>query len=572
MSSRIIIIFFLLTLASISWGQSTESTPLKPKKINVVRLPDMNIPRASHSAFYANGELMVVGGHTSGFVLTPTAEYFSKGEWHTIPTIYPHDNGMMVMLDGGRRILIAGGHEKNLGIGQTFEAEMYHPATHTFDGFGCLDRKRAMAQGAELDSGRVLILGNHRGNDAFEMYDGERSFSHVKEVSTWRSAPYLLPISGGDVIAFGSVWRNERVTSYDTVDRLKGKAFRVPLLNEWIPIVNLQSCLASESFIGNKSTGDFTYIVAAKNDSGAFSFIRIHDTVFTLIKTVCPVPTHTEFGKIRYLSSAVVDTNARRAYVIGDDTMHRAYVLAIEYDKHPAPLTLYYSDPLPEFGNTTPILLTPNGNLVITGGINNNNFKPLASVWLLDVSGKGEDIAMTKRGMTWPWVVIGLLLAGGMVIFAVRKMRKNEREKEVQNDHAEGKPVNDISAHTLHEETQKDNENNGGNELMNRIIKLMEEERFYLKPDLQISHVAEALGVHRNTVSSCINSQQGCTFSQFVNEYRLRHAKQLMCDNPDMKISVVGLESGFANERSFFRSFKAATDMTPGEWMKRCEN
>lgn len=174
--------------------------------------------------------------------------------------------------------------------------------------------------------------------------------------------------------------------------------------------------------------------------------------------------------------------------------------------------------------------------------------------------------------MTWPWVVIGLLLAGGMVIFAVRKMMKNEREKEVQNDHEEGKPVNDISAHTLHEETQKDNENNGGNELMNRIIKLMEEERFYLKPDLQIIHVAEALGVHRNTVSSCINSQQGCTFSQFVNEYRLRHAKQLMCDNPDMKISVVGLESGFANERSFFRSFKAATDMTPGEWMKRCEN
>lgn len=50
-------------------------------KMEVQRLPDLNIPRAGHAVFVVNGELTVVGGHTSGFVPTATAEYYSGGEW-----------------------------------------------------------------------------------------------------------------------------------------------------------------------------------------------------------------------------------------------------------------------------------------------------------------------------------------------------------------------------------------------------------------------------------------------------------------------------------------------------------
>lgn len=149
----------------------TGDTLIKREKLTVERLPDLNIARASHCIFYAGSELTVVGGHTSGFVPTPTAEYYSGGAWHLMETVYPHDDGMMVSLDGGRKVLIAGGHEKNLGIGQTFEAEMYYPATHSFDGFSCLDRKRAFSQGVELYSNKVLIVGNQQDNDAFEIFD-----------------------------------------------------------------------------------------------------------------------------------------------------------------------------------------------------------------------------------------------------------------------------------------------------------------------------------------------------------------------------------------------------------------
>ena len=125
-------------------------------RIEAEHLPNLNIPRSGHSAFIANGEVTVVGGHTSGFVLTPTAEYFKDGEWHLIQTVYAHDGGFSVVLKSGK-VLLAGGFKDNLGISQSFEVEMYDPATHHFDGFGCLDQKRASATAIELDSGQVLV-------------------------------------------------------------------------------------------------------------------------------------------------------------------------------------------------------------------------------------------------------------------------------------------------------------------------------------------------------------------------------------------------------------------------------
>ena len=67
-------------------------------KLQVERLSDLHIPRGDHSVFVANGELTVVGGHTSGFVPTATVEYFSNGEWHLLETVYPHDHGFSVVL------------------------------------------------------------------------------------------------------------------------------------------------------------------------------------------------------------------------------------------------------------------------------------------------------------------------------------------------------------------------------------------------------------------------------------------------------------------------------------------
>ena len=522
---RLLVLSFLLISAISLVGQT----------LDFERLPDLNIPRAGHNVFYVGGELTVVGGHTSGFVMTPTAEYFSDGAWHTISMVYHHDDGMAVVMNDGQKVLLAGGHDKNLGIGQSFEAEMYNSATHTSEGFGSLERSRALAQGVVLADGQVLIAGNHKDNDGFEIFDGKKSFNFVKDVTIWRSAPYLLPISDNDVMAFGSVWRG-RFESCDTVDRLNGEPFTVPLLNDWMPFLYDQNNHANESFIGDEEAGDYSYLIAAYNNDDEVAFIHIKDTVFSLLQTTIPVPTMSEYGRIKYNRPAIADRKAKRAYLVGNDSTNRVYVVAVEYDKQPAPITFYNIGQLEDFGDATPIL-TPVGDLIVAGGIIDDNFAPLASVWLIHIGTKKALVtAETSRDLTWLWVLGGLLLAIAIVA-AIRYDRLHRTKSEIATD-----------------------------ELMARIVQLMEAQQVYLNQDLKVKDVAEALDVHPNTISACINAQKGCSFNQFVNDYRVEYAKKLLREADEIKISHICHKAGFATESTFFRAFKASTGMTPKEW------
>ena len=108
------------------------------------RLPDLTIPRSGHSTFFVNGELTVTGGHTTDFIPASTAEYYTDGTWHPMKMAYTHDNGFAVKTSDNV-VIIGGGHEKPLGIGQTFMLERYRAGKHSFDGFGCLDRQRALS-------------------------------------------------------------------------------------------------------------------------------------------------------------------------------------------------------------------------------------------------------------------------------------------------------------------------------------------------------------------------------------------------------------------------------------------
>ena len=97
----------------------------------------------------------------------------------------------------------------------------------------------------------------------------------------------------------------------------------------------------------------------------------------------------------------------------------------------------------------------------------------------------------------------------------------------------------------------------------------MESEKMFLDKNLRISDVATILKTNTSYLSDSINKEKGLSFSQFVNSYRVDHAIQLMRQHPGEKLSNVALASGFANETSFFRSFKAITGMAPREWIKK---
>jgi len=199
---HIIIYIGALSVQTVVPAQNEQEAACPVVKLEAERLPDLNIPRSGHSIVAANGEVTVIGGHTTNFVPTPTAEYFKDGEWHLVETAFTHDDGFALPLSSGK-VLIAGGHSQNMGIGQSFEAELYDPESHTTEGFASLNTKRCLASATELDSGRVVISGNWYHDDAIEMFDGRRSFLPVKDVTQDRCTPYILRTAKDDAIIIG---------------------------------------------------------------------------------------------------------------------------------------------------------------------------------------------------------------------------------------------------------------------------------------------------------------------------------------------------------------------------------
>ncbi len=209
---------------------------------------------------------------------------------------------------------------------------------------------------------------------------------------------------------------------------------------------------------------------------------------------------------------------------------------------------LWHLNPLPECLETP--ILTSEGDLLFVGGIlEQSNFKPSKRVYLMRL-GSYETAAKSVPLNRWWWIVLTLVLLL-IISYLFFRCKTYRTVKPVAVPMETEQPVD---ADVL---------------LMQRIRQLMEEQKLYLNPELKLSDIATALQTTSRSISVCINSQTGSSFSNFVNIYRVEYAKQLLRHSSQEKMSSVTLACGFSNETSFFRTFKAITGMTPKEWSSK---
>ena len=89
-----------------------------------------------------------------------------------------------------------------------------------------------------------------------------------------------------------------------------------------------------------------------------------------------------------------------------------------------------------------------------------------------------------------------------------------------------------------------------------RIIALVENDKIYLQPDLKLDDVAQMMHTNRTYIYQAVNQQMGISFNEFINRYRIAHAKRLMASDPTLSMNDVALQSGFASLSSFYRNMK----------------
>lgn len=108
-------------------------------------------------------------------------------------------------------------------------------------------------------------------------------------------------------------------------------------------------------------------------------------------------------------------------------------------------------------------------------------------------------------------------------------------------------------------------------EIHRQLLQVMETERPFLEPELDLPELADRLSVSPHHLSQVINREMNKSFFDFINEYRVREAKGLLSSQKSNHLSILGiaLDAGFNSKSAFYTAFSKYTGMTPSEFRKR---
>lgn len=102
------------------------------------------------------------------------------------------------------------------------------------------------------------------------------------------------------------------------------------------------------------------------------------------------------------------------------------------------------------------------------------------------------------------------------------------------------------------------------------LTSYMETEKPYLNPSLSIRNLAEEIDMNSRDLSILINQKLNQHFFDFINEYRVKEAMDILGNPTKKEITVLEIlyEVGFNSKSSFNTAFKKHTGKTPTAFRK----
>ena len=100
------------------------------------------------------------------------------------------------------------------------------------------------------------------------------------------------------------------------------------------------------------------------------------------------------------------------------------------------------------------------------------------------------------------------------------------------------------------------------------LAELLYSQQLYLQQGVSLADYAVSLGISERKISGFIKNQSGQTFKRWINTQRVEHAKNLLAQNPELKIDHIAEMSGFADKSQFSKTFREICGITFSAYKK----
>lgn len=95
------------------------------------------------------------------------------------------------------------------------------------------------------------------------------------------------------------------------------------------------------------------------------------------------------------------------------------------------------------------------------------------------------------------------------------------------------------------------------------LAELMERERLYLDPGLNLARLSRRLGMPQARLSQLLNDNNQTSFKAYLTDLRINEAKRLLKAEPEKPLELIALASGFQSVSTFYAAFKKLQGSTP---------
>jgi|GEM_PF-905138 len=110
--------------------------------------------------------------------------------------------------------------------------------------------------------------------------------------------------------------------------------------------------------------------------------------------------------------------------------------------------------------------------------------------------------------------------------------------------------------------------------ILKKLVELIINQKKFLDPDISIKKVAKALSLSPVILSKIINEYFKDNFFNFINNYRIKEAKEHLIKNKNVNINLEEFSKkfGYKSKEVFLKRFEYYTQSTPDQFIKKYKN